>query len=106
VFNPYTAKQELLTIASGATGKLENTTFSFINTEKGEDAQEYSPDCRAITVTRKATMTGTSIGAYYAATNTETKVNDLRHVMLQMISPLSYNLGTLTYTLTKADFTK
>jgi hypothetical protein len=105
VFNPYTAKQELLTIASGSTGKLA-TPFSFVNTENGEEAQDYTPDCRAITVTRNATMTGTSIGAYYATNNTETSANDLRHVMLQMISPLSYKLGTLTYTLTKADFTK
>jgi hypothetical protein len=105
VFNPYTGKQDLLTVASGSAGKSPSA-LSFVNTENGDEAQESTPDCRAISVTRKATMAGTSMGAYYATDNADSGVNDLRHVMLQMISPLSYNLGTLTYTLTKADFTK
>jgi hypothetical protein len=99
VFNPYTAKQDLLTVASGST---EKRSLSFVMGDA--EAQEYEIDCRSMVVTRNATMTGTSIGAYYATNNTETSVNDFRHVMLQMISPLSYKLGTLTYTLTKANF--
>jgi hypothetical protein len=99
VFNPYTAKQDLLTVASGST---EKRSLSFVMGDA--EAQEYEIDCRSMLVTRNATMAGTSIGAYYATNNTETSVNDFRHVMLQMISPLSYNLGTLTYTLTKANF--
>jgi hypothetical protein len=78
-------------------------TFSFeIDGEKKDRNITYYPT----TVAKSGSNIGSTQTAWYAQnTRTETdESNDYRNVLLRLEAPISYNLGTLVYSLTKATF--
>lgn len=63
----------------------------------------YSITANEITIIADSVQSGNSQTAYYAAATTDG--NTYRAVMLSLSNTLPYSLGTLTYTLEKAEFT-
>lgn len=104
VVNPYTQTQEV--IAVNLTAQTANAAYTFIDVDAGEtEATEHKITANTLVFSRDTTLTGGMLTARYAAAPALGGENPYRCVMLEMSDPLSYNMGSLVYRLTKADFT-
>ena len=102
VLNPYNHTQE--TVAVSLTAQTADAEYEFIDKDAGEsEATKHKLTVNTFAIGRSATLTGKVITARYAAPVVGN--NTYRSVMLEMENPLSYNMGTLVYTLAEADFT-
>ncbi len=100
VLNPYDQTQETIAVALNAQAER---TYSFIDKDAGEtEATEHTLTANTVLFGRSATLTGKTVTAHYASYTSD---NTYRCVMLQMENPLPYNMGSLVYSLTEADFT-
>lgn len=70
-----------------------------------EDNNKRTITYRPVSIAINATNPGATQTAYYAKTVAATN-NTWRNVMLKLETPISYNLGTLVYTLKSASFAK
>lgn len=88
-------------------GKLQDVLFSCQETDKrtqtinGEEIKDI--DVNGVTLSLQQDLTGSVQKLYYASRLSGN--NTYRNALLYMEVPLSYNLGTLAYTLTEAEFT-
>ncbi len=98
--NPYTQKQESVTITKTAQAEGKYT-FKDVDANDSEKV-EKTITANAVQIKRNDRFTGKIISAYYATLST---TKNYRAVMLKMENPLSYNLGKLVYNLVEADFT-
>lgn len=102
VIDPYNHKQETINI--NLSRQNTDAKYSFINVDTDDKTtNEYTMNVNAVSVSRNAAMTGKALTAVYAAPISS--INTYRCVMLQMVKPLAFNLGSLNYTLAEADFT-
>jgi len=76
-------------------------TYSF-DMGDGVPAEGYSITANKISILASTLQSGNAQTAYYASVSADN--NAYRGVMLSLASELPYSLGTLTYTLTKAEF--
>lgn len=81
-------------------GSVEGTYKFDMGEEMPEDG--YSITANKITVIANDLQSGSSQTAYYAVADADS--NSYRGVMLSLSGDLPYNLGTINYTLTKAEF--
>jgi len=77
----------------------EAGTYKF---DMGEGETDYSITANKITIIISSLQSGGEQTAYYAAASTDN--NEYRGVMLSLDTTLPYALGTLSYNLTKAEF--
>jgi len=82
-------------------GKKAGGEFEFDIVGKGKEKRAI--DYRPYTLTFEADNPGSSQTAWIAST-TNTTANTYRNVMLKLETPISYNFGSLVYTLTSAKF--
>ena len=102
VLNPYANSQD--TVVVECTEETSDAEYTFTDITAGEtEATAHTLDVNTVGIIRNTTFSGTTITAYYAAPISD--ANTYRCVMLAMESPLSSEMGTLTYTLSEAEFT-
>ena len=99
VYAPFTAANQLVDVKVGS--KEEGTSFTF--TRNDEEAKERVINYYPLTLSIQSSMPGQSQTVWVAETG-NAKSNNYRNVILQMEIPVSYNLGTLVYKLTSAQF--
>lgn len=106
-----TASEQLL-VYNASTETVQ--TVKVVPSEEASDEFEFEVDGQAskktityrpVSIAINATNPGATQTAYYAKTVAATN-NTWRNVMLKLETPISYNLGTLVYTLKSASFTK
>ena len=100
VYAPFTKAVQTMQASFGS--KISGEKFTF--KQNGEDtASEKTLDYYSVTLALQEKNPGFS-QTVKIATHTNPKANQTRNVILEMKTPLSYNLGTLTYTLNNAQF--
>lgn len=100
VYAPFSKKVQTLQANFGT--KISGEKFTF-KTNNDETATEKVIDYYAINLALQEKNPGSS-QTIKMATLSNPKANTMRNVILEMRIPLSYNLGTLTYTLNNAEF--
>ena len=103
---------EQLLVYNASTESVQ--TVKVVPAEEADDEFEFEVDGQAskktityrpVSIAINATNPGATQTAYYAKTVAATN-NTWRNVMLKLETPISYNLGTLVYTLKSASFAK
>ncbi|MGN1234712.1 MAG: hypothetical protein ACI4U2_01865, partial [Christensenellaceae bacterium] len=88
-------------------GKLQTVKMACGSSDKRKftlGGEEVEADCKVVEISLETNYGGGIQRAYYAA-KSDTGVNTYRNTLVYLETPLAYNLGTLTYSLTDAVFT-
>lgn len=93
------ASRSLLQNVTITNNGSETGTYKF---DMGDGEADHSLTANKITFIISSVQSGSEQTAYYAVSDADS--NDYRGVMLTLESALPYSLGTLTYTLTEAEF--
>ena len=101
--NVYNAS--LLAMETVTTTPSESQKTAFTLSIDGGESKSYTIENTPITIKTGNKNAGISQTLYYAKTTSNTD-NKYRNVLLKMVVPMHYGLGTLTHTLQKAEFSK
>ena len=96
--NPVGTKVESLSVASPA-----STTVSLKNADLNGTVKDYEIDAYSVTLYYNSTLAGSAQTLYYAQTVPSS--NTYRNALLYMEVPVMNEMGTLCYSLVKAQFT-
>lgn len=98
VYNASLLSMERITTTPAESAK---TTFNL--SIGGQETKPYTIEYTPISIKSDNKNSGISQTLWYAKTTSNT-ANQFRNALLKIVVPMHFGLGTLTYTLTKADF--
>lgn len=100
VYNTAAGKMQNVSVSKGSS---EKTGFSFLIAGKDETAQSRDIAYAVYSLTISDTNPGATQKVWVAST-ADAQNNEFRNAILKIEAPVSFNLGTLVYTLSSVDF--
>ncbi len=97
VYSPFSKAMQTVDVKFSAVAGEDFTI------DKDGESKEYTVQCFPVTIALNAKNPGATQNALYASYKNSP---EFRNVLLELKTPISFGLGTLIYTLEKANFTK